>query len=174
MILSFALLAAAAPDPFPAPKTPTGVLQISCRQGECMWQQIRTIERVRAGGGEVLRKLTSRAGTSTHGVMANPPRRYSPRLRIAWEKAPRVEYVLCSKHRPTTIFESDGEFVVTRLQLADLAGYEYAAATLYMQICHNIAPGRWSEKQMARMGYGEVRNRQDRYRTLAAALAAVR
>lgn len=173
MILSLALLAVA-PDPFSVPKTPTGVLQISCRQGECRWQQIRRIERVRGGGGEVLRKLTSRSGMSTHDVYRTPPARYSPRLRIAWEAAPRVEYVLCSKRRPATVFESDGEFLVTRLGLANLGGYEYSAATLYMQVCHNIAPGRWNEKQMPRMGYRDTRGRQDRYATLEAALASLR
>lgn len=172
-MLSLALLALA-PDPFPAPKTPTAVLQMSCRQGECFWQQIRSIERVRGDNGEVLRKLSGRAGTSTHGVQRDPPLRYSPRIRIDWEQAPRHEYVLCSKRRPTTVFESDGEFLVTRLGLSDLGGYEYAAATLYMQVCHNIAPGRWSEKQMPKMGYGKTRGRQDRYTTLDAALASLR
>ncbi|RYY25597.1 MAG: hypothetical protein EOP62_13340 [Sphingomonadales bacterium] len=173
MILSIALLAIA-PDPFPAPKTPTAVLQISCRQGECAWQQIRSIERVSSDGGEVLRKLTSRAGTSTHGVRRNPPAHYSPRLRIDWERAPKQEHVLCSKRRPTMVFESDGEFVVTRLGLADLGGYEYAGAALYMQVCHNLAPGRWNEKQIAKLGYGGKRGQQDRYPTLSAALASLR
>ncbi|MES2987577.1 MAG: hypothetical protein V4808_06710 [Pseudomonadota bacterium] len=173
MIVSLALFAIA-PTPFPAPKTPTGVLQISCRQGECRWQRISKIERVRAGGGEVLRKLTSRSGFSTHGAFGDPPKRFSPRLRVQWDKAPRVEYVLCSKRRPTVIFHSDGEFVVHRLGLASLGGYEYATATLYMQACHNLAPGRWSEKQVPSMGYGGQRGQQDEYRTLTAALATLR
>jgi hypothetical protein len=172
MILSLALLAA--PDPFPAPKVPTAVLQISCRQGECYWQQIKKIERMRAGGGEVLRKLTSRVGKSTHNVYRDPPARYSPRLRIGWERAPKVEYVLCSKRRPATVFWSDGEAVVTRLGLADLGGYEYSAAALYAQVCHNIAPGKWSEKAAPRLGYGKKRGQQDRYPTLAQALASLR
>lgn len=173
MILSLALLATAA-DPFPAPKTPTAVLRISCRQGECAWQQIKSIERVRSGKGEVLRKLTSRAGMSTHGAFGDPPRRYSPRLRVKWEAAPRIEYVLCSKLRPTVIFPSDGEFVVHRLGLTNLGSYEYASATLYMQVCHNIAPDRWSEKQAGKMGYDKQAGRQDEYKSLAAALATLR
>ncbi|MBX3565312.1 MAG: hypothetical protein KF730_12145 [Sphingomonas sp.] len=173
MILSLALLAAV-PDAFPAPKTPTGVLRISCRQGECGWQQIKSIERVRGGNGEVLRKLTSRSGNSVHGAFGDPPRRYTPRLRVKWDTAPRVEYVLCSKRRPTVIFPSDGEFVVHRLGLTNLGGYEYASATLYMQVCHNVAPDRWSEKQAARMGYSRQAGRQDEYKTLAAALATLR
>ena len=66
------------------------------------------------------------------------------------------------------------EFRVTRLGLANMGGYEYAAGALYMQACHNLAPGRWNEKQVPRMGYREARGRQDRYPTLAQALAAVR
>ncbi|HEX8303014.1 hypothetical protein [Sphingomonas sp.] len=173
MILSLALLALA-PDPFPAPRTPTAVLQISCRQGECRWQKIQRIERMRGGNGEVLRKLTSRAGMSVH-LNGRIPARYSPRLRIEWERAPKIEYVLYSKRRPTTIFGSaDSEFVVTRLGLGDMAGYEYAGGTLYMQICHNIAPSRWTERQIQKLGYGKKRGVQDRYPTLAEALAALR
>ena len=173
MILSPALLAAAA-DPFPAPKTPTGVLRISCRQGECYWQQIQRIERVRGAKGEVLRKLTSRTGLSTHDLYREPPSRYSKRIRVQWKAAPAVEYVLCSKRRSATIFESDGAFVVTRLGLANLGGYENAAAALYMHACHNLARERWSEKRMPGMGYGRQRGKQDRYPTLAAALATLR
>jgi hypothetical protein len=168
------LLLAAAPDSFPLPAAPGPVLRMSCRQGECMWQQFRKIERVRAGKTEVLRKITSRIGRSTYSVYGSPPP-WSRKLRLAWERAPRVEYVRCSKRRPATAFwdADDREWVVTRLHLSNLGGYEYAAANLYMQVCHALGPDRWSERRIPRMGYREAAGGQDRYKTLAEMLRAM-
>lgn len=174
MMIALALMAA---DPFPAPVTPTATLQISCRQGECHWQQIRRIERVRRGAsGEVLRRLVSRAGRSAHPGDRMPPDRYSPGLRIEWAAAPRIEYALCSTRRPATIFRSasNGDYVVTHLGLRNMAGYEYAAGTLYLRACHNLSLANWSENRTLQRGYPETRGRQDRFRTLDAALAALR
>lgn len=170
-LLALSLSGAIAPDPFPAPKTPTAVFALSCRQGECQWRQIRGIERVRGSADEVLRKVTSRAGSSTHSVYGKPPSR--PPANLSWEAEPGVDYVLCSKRRPATAFRSDGEWVLTRLKLTDLAGYQYSAANLYFQVCHGLAPGKWSEKQVAKLGYGDSPSGQDRHATVEALLKAL-
>jgi hypothetical protein len=168
-----ALVSVATPDPFPAPRTPTPVLRISCRQGECQWQQIKTIERVRAGR-EMLRKVTSRTGSSTYSVYKNPPA-WSRKLRIAWQKAPSIDYVLCSKRRPATAFwdKDERKWIVTSLDLTGLGGYQYAAATLYMKVCHNLGPGRWSERRNPRLGYGKTPSGQERYATVAEMMKAL-
>lgn len=72
------------------------------------------------------------------------------------------------------IFSSDGEFIVTHLRPIGRAGYEEAAFTLYTQVCHNLAPNRWTEKQLPRLGYRSQSRQQDRYETRAAALATLR
>jgi hypothetical protein len=173
-LLSLApLLLAAAPEPFPAPRTPGGVVRMSCRQGECMWQQLQKIERVRGDRASVLRKVSSRTGRSTYSVDGSPPA-YGPRVRIAWER-PGTDYVLCSKRRPATAFwdADEKQWIVTRLNLTDLGGYQYAAANLYMLVCHNIAPARWSERGMRHMGYGATPSDQTRHAKLAEMLRAL-
>lgn len=171
-LVALPLLTAVLPDPFPAPKTPTAVFALSCRQGECQWRQIRSIERVRGTADEALRKVTSRSGSSTHSVYGKPPSR--PPANLAWDAEPAVDYVRCSKRRPATGFRSDGgEWVLTRLKLTDLAGYQYSAANLYLQVCHGIAPGKWTEKQVAKLGYGDAPSGQDRLATEAALLKAM-
>jgi hypothetical protein len=164
-LLPLPLLLAAAPDPFPAPRTPTAVLQISCRQGQCVWQQLMKIERIRASNGEVVRKVTSRVGRSTHSVYGNPPAR-APK-NTEWERGPGIDYVRCSKRRPATATydAEDRDWRVTQFNLTDLGGYQYGAATLYMQVCHNVAPGKWRENRMGRLGYGKTASDQSRYGT---------
>lgn len=176
MLLLTLPVIAAASVPFPLPQTPTPILQISCHQGECYWQQVRTVEQLRSAQGESLRRLISRAGRSVHLGGRQPPTRYSPHIRVTWERQAKVEYILCSKRRPSTVFWSadSREFVVTRLRPLDRAGYEEAAFTLYMLACHNLAPGRWTDAMVPKLGYRSQTGRQDRYKTLEQALATLR
>ncbi len=173
-MLPLALLALTAADPFPPPKTPTPVLLIGCRQGECQWQRITRIEPMRARAGEALRKASGTTGGSTYRDL-DAPTRFSPRIRIAWKHQARTDYVLCSKRRPALLsWDADERmYLLTRLSMTDLPGYQYAGATLYMNVCHGLASGRWSEGKLPAMGYRAQQGDQRRYKTLAAALRAL-
>lgn len=170
----FALLALTAADPFPPPRTPTPVLLIGCRQGECQWRRIAGIDPMPARAGEALRKVRGTWGNSTYRDL-NAPTRYNPRIRIAWDRRPRTDYVLCSKRRPAILsWDADERvWLLTQLSMTDLPGYQYAGATLYMNVCHGLTSGRWSETRLPAMGYRARPGDQQRYATLAEAMRAL-
>lgn len=150
-------LVGAASDPFPKPPIPSPIVQMSCRQGECHWSQITAIATVRSSAAWTLRRVTTRSGTSLYEY-PHVPTRYTPRVRVAWERQPGTDYVLCSKKRPAVVFWDKDEkvWVAALLGLSNLAGYEYSAANEYMLVCHNLMPGKWTEKAVPRMGYARV------------------
>lgn len=154
---------------FISPKLPTPVLQIECRQGECYWDQITAIEDVRKGKGETLKKVTSKSGTSYYSLeKLDPPSEYSKSVKVEWEPEPRVGYVLCSKTRPTDVTwdKDEKQFLVTTLSVADPGGYQVSAVNLYLQICHDIAPGKADAAAIAKLGYGSTSGDQVRMPTL--------
>jgi hypothetical protein len=156
---------------YASPKTPTPILQIECRQGECNWEQITSIEILRNSKGEVLKKVVSRRGTSlydTDGPAIDVPEGYDKSIEINWEPDPRTEFVLCSKTRPTEAgWDKDEEtHLITTLNVISPAGYEMSGVTYYMQICHNLAPGKWSADDLRRLGYGEIKSDQRQIDTI--------
>jgi hypothetical protein len=161
---------------FKSPKTPTPILLLQCHMGECGWEQITAIEDAEPLAGGILKKVTSRSGTTEHPEGADYPAAYRKGLAIAWQ-APSEAYVLCSKTRPTEIsWEADEKtYLVTTFDLADLPGYQVAGANYYMQICHALAPEKWSADDLKRLGYGEpVKSGQERIATLDAVRAYLR
>jgi hypothetical protein len=128
------------------------VLLASCRQGECAWLHVSRVERVSGDRHGELRRLVGRSGTTTHG-MADPPSRYSRRLRVAWEDEDRSDYVFCSREQPAYAFPDEGgRHIAHYLDLFDLAGYQYASATLYLRVCHDRALS-FDAAALRRLGY---------------------
>lgn len=129
------------------------VLLAGCRQGGCSWRRVVRVERIDGNAHGELRRITSRDGSSEYG-MAEPPSRYSPRLRIAWEAGDRSDYVFCSRERPAFAFrDSDGPGFITHfLDLYQLFGYQYSSAEIYMRACHGeglpVSPA-----SLRRLGY---------------------
>jgi len=165
-LLPLALLVlpgAAAPATFTQPKVPSAITVMGCRQGECQWVQLTAIATVRSSPTWSLRKVTTRSGTSTY---ENPhaPTRYTPQVRIAWDRQPGTDYILCSKKRPAVVFWDKDEktWIAALLGLSDLAGYEYSAANEYMLVCHNLMPGKWTAKGVPRMGYAKASSNEPR------------
>lgn len=161
---------------FATPTTPTPILLIGCRQGECSWEQFTAFADVEALGGGVLRKVTSKAGTSLHPDFNDIPESYREGLKIEWKPA-GDSYLLCSKTRPTEIWWEPDEktFLVTTFDLADPAGYQMSSTNVYMEGCHGLAPGKWTGEDLTRLGYGTpVTSGQERIPTLDAVRAYLR
>ncbi len=177
-LLPLALLAlpgGTAPAAFPQPKVPTAIVQMGCRQGECQWAQLTAIATVRSSAAWALRKVTTRTGRSLYDY-PHVPTRYTPKVRIAWDKQPGTDYVLCSKKRPALIFWDTDEktWIAALLGLSNLGGYEYSAANEYMLVCHKVMPGKWSEKGIPRMGYARVTGEEPRIKRPEDVLAYLR
>jgi hypothetical protein len=159
---------------FVSPRTPTPILRIECRQGECYWEQIKTIEDVRSDKGEVLKKVTSRTGSSFYSTeKLEAPEAYDKSIKVDWDAAPRTAYVLCSKTRPTEArWDLEEEtHLVTTLDVVNPGGYEVSGTNFYLQVCHGIAPGSASEEQVKRLGYGAIKSDQRQLDTLDEVMA---
>ena len=111
------------------------VILAGCRQGECGWIRVVSVESVTGGAEGELRRLIVRRGSSVH-LDGNLPSEEGE-ARIEWEANDGVDYAFCSVRRPAYGFERDGdELVVHFLDLFDLAGYQHVSAGLYMRLCH--------------------------------------
>lgn len=126
-------LPAAATDARPRPGQ---IIPTSCRQGECSWLRVVSVEPGMAGPEGRLIRMTARRGSSTHadGNLPAGPRG----ARIQWEEADEVGYAFCSTRRPAFGFAPQGEgLIVHFLDLYDLGGYQEASGRLYMRLCHS-------------------------------------
>lgn len=123
----------AATEPLPALAGRT--ILAGCRQGECQWLRIVSVDSVlRLPEGE-LRRMVVRRGVSTHldGNLPDRPERAS----IQWQADDMAEHAFCSNRRPAYAFDRDGGGrLVHFLDPFDLAGYQYVSAGLYMRLCH--------------------------------------
>jgi len=161
---------------YTAPATPTPILLIGCRQGECGWEEITGLADGENLGAGVLRTVTSRSGKSVHLGDAAIPEAYGKDIVIEWKPAAE-SYMLCSKTRPTEIsWQADEKtFLVTTFDLADPAGYQVSGTTFYMEVCHGLAPGKWTAEDLKRLGYrAPVKPGQERLATLDAVRAYLR
>ena len=115
---------------------PGQIIATSCRQGECSWLRVLSVEPGAAGPGGRLIRMTARRGSSTHADGNFP---VGPRgARIVWEETDEVGYAFCSTRRPAFGFAPQGEgLIVHFLDLYELAGYQEASARLYMRLCHS-------------------------------------
>jgi hypothetical protein len=106
-----------------------------CRQGECQWLRVVSVDSVlRLPEGE-LRRMVVRRGISTHPDR-NPPDR-PDRASIEWQAVDSAQHAFCSNRRPAYAFDRDGGGrLVHFLDPFDLAGYQYVSAGLYMRLCH--------------------------------------
>jgi hypothetical protein len=139
--------AEASPLPALAGKTILG----GCRQGECGWLRIRTVEKVSAQPEGELRKMIVRRGTSHHPDGGIPEK--ASDARIEWDGADRPDYAFCSGSRPAYAFtDSDGTLVVHFLDLFGLGGYQMGSGSLYMRLCHGF-DGLPDEKKLRALGY---------------------
>jgi len=153
---------------------PGPVQRIECRQGECYWQQRQSTAVLERTGDGVLVKLAGRAGNSAHlealetGQYPDDP----AKTEIDWR--PQVSYFLCSTTHPAVLWESDGEFLLDKLNLQSISGVQTAVANEYMAICHSLAPGKWDAQALERFGYQQASADQSRYPTLEAGVEAMK
>lgn len=139
--LALALAAAA-----PAPRL------VHCHMMECSWSKPVANVAVRSTPAGTLRKVTALRGTSAY--RDEPPSRYRPSIRIAWEKAAAVDYVLCSRSQPAFAFRSGKRWIAHALDLFNLGGYNTASAIAYLRACHGVDYDRADIDQVMRgLGY---------------------
>lgn len=115
---------------------PGQIIPSSCRQGECSWLRVVSVEPGASGPEGRLIRMTARRGSSTHADGNLPAG--SRGVRIQWEETDEIGYAFCSTRRPAFGFAPHGEgLVVHFLDLYQLAGYQEASARLYMRLCHS-------------------------------------
>ncbi len=148
-MIAFTLaLAAAAAPARPAPRL------VYCHMMECSWSKPVSNAAVRSTERGTLRKVSAVRGTSVH--RDDYPSRYQPSIRIAWEKAAAVDYVLCSRTQPAMAFRSGKRWIAHALDLFNLGGYNTASAVTYLRACHGVDYDRSDiEKVMRGLGYRE-------------------
>ena len=129
------------------------VLRKGCRQGQCAWLRVGAVEAVAAGGDGELRRLVGRAGRSVHGE-ADPPESHDESVPVEWEPRDSEAFAFCSTGRPAYAFRgSGGGWLIHHLDLFDLAGYQFASATMYLQLCHGRAFDPADPEALRRLGY---------------------
>ncbi|HET9639626.1 MAG TPA: hypothetical protein VFP12_10495 [Allosphingosinicella sp.] len=139
-------LALAAAPAAPAPRL------VYCHMMECSWSKPVSNVAIRSTPAGTLRKVAALRGTSVH--RDDYPSRYQPSVRIAWEKAAKVDYVLCSRSQPAMAFRSGKRWVAHALDLFKLGGYNTASAVIYLRACHGVDYDRPDiDKVMQRLGY---------------------
>ncbi|MEA3051875.1 MAG: hypothetical protein QOG72_778 [Sphingomonadales bacterium] len=125
---------------------------VYCHMMECSWSKPVSNVAIRTARGDVLRRIVAIQGVSVH--RDDYPSRYSSSVPIRWEKAPNVDYVLCSRRQPALAFSSDGRWTAHALDLFNLAGYNTASAVIYLRACHGIDLSRGDiETVLRRLGY---------------------
>ena len=134
-----------------APAGPTPRL-VYCHMMECSWSKPVSNVALRSTALGTLRKVTAVRGTSVH--RDDPPSRYHPSIRIAWEKAAAVDYVLCSRAQPAFAFRSGKRWIAHALDLFNLGGYNTASAVAYLRACHGVEQDRADIETVIRdLGY---------------------
>lgn len=128
-MIALALALAAAPAG-PPPRL------VTCHMMECSWSKPVANVAVRSTPAGTLRKVTAVRGTSVH--RDEPPSRYHASIRIDWDKAASVTYVLCSRSQPAFAFRSGKRWIAHALDLFGLGGYNRASAVGYMRACHGV------------------------------------
>jgi hypothetical protein len=123
-------MALAAPSAGPIPRL------VYCHMMECSWSRPLSNVAIRSAGDGTLRKVAAIRGTSVH--RDDYPSRYHPSIRIAWNKAATVDYVLCSRSRPAMAFRSGKRWIAHALDLFSLGGYNRASAVIYLRACHGV------------------------------------
>lgn len=138
---------------FKLPKLPTTVEQTQCHMGECAWEQITSISDVKRHGSEVLRAVHSRSATTETPEGHDYPTTLDAHTQVTWRKS--TSYVLCSVERPTTFWwdASEKSYVESPLHVVSPFGYETAAVTEYLMVCHGAKPGSNGAKHPAELGY---------------------
>jgi hypothetical protein len=134
LALALSVAASAPAEASLFPRLAGRTILTGCRQGECAWLRIASVERAGTFPQGELRRMRVRAGSSYHPD-GNIPENATG-VRIKWEKAERNEYAFCSRVRPAYAFPDRGKLIVHFLDLFDPAGYQYASAGLYMRFCH--------------------------------------
>lgn len=139
--------------PEPLPALAGRVLPAGCRQGECVWSRIVSIERLRSVPQGELRRVALRRGRSLHPD--DPPDAFAPDLPVEWEAADESHYVFCSTERPAYAFPDRGAegLIVHFLDPFRIAGYEYGSARAYMRFCHDEAFAEGDGQGLHRLGY---------------------
>lgn len=171
--LVFALAACnqQAPATFAIAHGPGPVERVECRQGECYWTQRQSVTILKSETDGILLKVAGRAGNSVHGVEAEPPEKWDPGIKVEWQ--PETSFFLCSLDHPAMLWRSDDEFLLDKLDLHTLPGVQVASANEYMAACHSLAPEKWDEKALEKLGYVKAAGDQGHYATLEAALKAM-
>ena len=143
------------PD-FTLPEAPTAIVQLDCHMDQCAWQQIVGLSVIKAVDDATLVKVNSRIGTSDHSPADGDneyPSSYDPKLNVSWEA--QTGYLLCSKLRPAEIsWDSDSKvWSAWFLNVVNPSGAEFSSVNEYMQVCHDLAPNRWTASDVKGMGY---------------------
>jgi hypothetical protein len=153
-IVAAAPLRARAPAvSFTMPDLAGRVIQVGCRQGECVWLRMVRLEAAAANPHGELRRLIGRGGSSLYrnGI---PPRAYGRGVRVRWDARDHREYVFCSTERPAHAFPDDGGGLILHyLDLFALAGYQMSSATMYMRACHGRSFDWEDRAALRRLGY---------------------
>ncbi|HEU0097944.1 MAG TPA: hypothetical protein VFQ67_04135 [Allosphingosinicella sp.] len=140
------VLAALAAPAAPAPRL------VHCHMMECAWSKPVANVAVRTTPAGTLRRVSAIRGTSVH--RDDPPSGYRPSIRIAWEKAASVDYVLCSRSQPAFAFRSGRRWVAHAMDLFNLGGYNTASAIAYLRACHGVEYDRADIDEVMRgLGY---------------------
>jgi hypothetical protein len=146
-------LAAAQPARTRLPNLAGRVLQVGCRQGECVWLRVTRVGRVAANRHGELRRIVGRGGLSLYpnGI---PPRGYSRAIRVRWNARDHGEFAFCSIERPAHAFPDErGRLILHYLDLFNVAGYQLSSATTYMRLCHSRAFNEEDRAVLRRLGY---------------------
>jgi hypothetical protein len=144
-MITFVMAALAAPAG-PAPRL------VYCHMMECSWSKPVSNVEIRSTPAGTLRRVAALRGTSVH--RDDYPSRYHPSVPIAWEKAAKVDYVLCSRTQPAMAFRSGKRWVAHALDLFNLGGYNTASAIGYLRACHGVDYDRSDiDEVMRRLGY---------------------
>lgn len=140
--LAMALAAAAGPEP----------RLVTCHMMECSWSKPVSNVAIRSTSAGTLRRVAAIRGTSVH--RDDYPSRYHASIRIAWEKAAKADYVLCSRTQPAMAFRSGKRWIAHALDLFNLGGYNTASAITYLRACHGVDYDRSDiDKVMRGLGY---------------------
>lgn len=175
MIVGLAFTLAAcnrqAPATFEIAHGPGPVERVECRQGECYWTQRQSVTILKSETDGILLKVAGRAGNSIHGIDAEPPGQWTSGIEVEWQ--PETSFFLCSLDHPAMLWRSGDEFLLDKLDLHTPPGVQVASANEYMAACHSLAPGKWDEKTLQKLGYAKAAGDQSHYATLEAGLKAM-